>query len=288
MKNLKELYAEVLHHGNLRTTRTGNVISIWDGKLKFNLQDGFPAVTSKKLAWQTCVGELLWFLSGSEWIGGLKHFTFGDEFSDKWTIWTDDTRRWNHSRGDGCSEDYVGALYPVQWRCYNYADVDQIENLIKNLRENPYNRDHIVMAWNPESIAGNEMALKPCHIGFQCYVDEVGYLHLKWWQRSVDCFLGLPMNIASYALLLSLLAKWTGWKPGTLTADLGDIHIYENHKEQAYRYMCNEEHLLPRLDLPYGTESLESTLQLTAKNFKDSLTGYNHEGTIKAPLSVGN
>ena len=288
MKNLKALYEEVYRNGELRKTRTGNVISIWDARLQFNLQDGFPAVTSKKLAWQTCVGELLWFLSGSQWVEDLKHYTFADRHTDKWTIWTDDAKRWNESIGEECDQGYVGALYPVQWRDYNYAGVDQIGNLIYNLIHHPNSRDHIVMAWNPEAIAENQMALKPCHLGFQCYVDELGFLHMKWWQRSVDCFLGLPINIASYALLLSLLAKWTGLEPGTLTADLGDVHIYENHKDQVYQYLCNEEHTLPDLVLPDGTETLDQTLKLTAKDFKNSLTGYVHEGMIKAPLSVGN
>jgi thymidylate synthase len=284
---LKHLYQIIKTAGDLRNTRTGQVKSIWKHNMSFNLQEEFPAVTSKKLAWKATVGELLWFLSGSSSLADLKHKTFGDSYSDKWTIWTDDARRW----GNG---NFVGNLYPRQWRDQNdgrtfigECGVDQIQNLIHRLKHEPYRRDHIVMAWNAYDIENDLMALKPCHIGFQCYVTNEGYLNLHWWQRSVDSYLGAPMNIASYALLTHLLAKWTGLKPGVLTCDLGDVHLYENHQKAVETFLINPKFKPCQLELPEGTESLESTLRLTADDFKDALVGYESMGVVKAPLSVG-
>lgn len=285
-QTLKILYQDILDHGEIRDTRTGKVHSRWNYSLEFNLQKGFPAVTSKKLAWNPVVGELLWFLSGSYWLQDLKHYTFNDETSDKWTIWTDDTERWG-------STNYVGYLYPHQWRNFGSTDVskigtDQIQNLIKNLKEQPARRDHIVMAWNAFDIEQNDMALKPCHLGFQCYVTEKGHLNLHWFQRSVDSFLGLPFNIASYALLTHLLAQWAGLKPGKLSCWLGDTHIYDNHCNAVKDYINNEEFSECQLSLPEGTDTLEDTLtNMTAVDFKNSLVGYQSAGVIKAPLSVG-
>lgn len=294
MKQLKDLYKDVLENGEERDTRTGLVYSVWDRKLKFDLSKGFPAVTSKKLYWRGVVGELLWFLSGSKCLEDLKYHTFGDACADKWTIWSDDCERWHESNSEYMSEmlyTYVGNLYPHQWRNFGYVEdfggVDQIKNLIKRLKQESHRRDHIVMAWNPYDIEHDMMALRPCHLGWQCYVSSDNKLHLKWWQRSCDSFLGIPYNIASYALLTHLLAKWTGLKVGTLTADLGDVHIYDNHLDAMNTYLNNPTHNLPELILPEGCDSLDSTLDLTALDFKDSLSGYTHEGVVKAPLSVG-
>ena len=285
---LKDLYRDILDNGETRFTRTGTVKSVWDRKLSFDLSEEFPAVTSKKLAWKATVGELLFFLDGTPTISNLKHYTFGDHKADKWTIWTDDAKRW----GDG--ED-LGQLYGKQWRDFGghieedeyIRGADQIQNLITRLKEQPERRDHIVMAWNPYEIENDLMALKPCHLGFQCYVSGDYKLHLKWTQRSVDSFLGLSMNIASYALLTHLLAKWVCLDVGTLSCDLGDVHIYENHKKAVDTFLINPKFNGCQLQLPKGTESLESTLQLTALDFKDSLVGYESMGVVKAPLSVG-
>ena len=268
---LKSLYKLIRASGDVRNTRTGTVRSIWKHNMSFNLQEEFPAVTSKKLAWKATVGELLWFASGSDDLKDLKHYTHGDPNSDKWTIWTDDAKRW----GNG---DFVGNLYPHQWRdqggeC-DGAGVDQIQNLIYRLKHEPYRRDHIVMAWNAYDIENDLMALKPCHFGFQCYVTNMGYLNLDFKVRSSDVFLGLPMNIASYALLTHLLAKWTGLKPGVLSCDLGDVHLYENHQKAVETFLINPKFKPCQLELPEGTESLESTLKLTAEHFKDALVGY--------------
>lgn len=286
MQNIKDLMKDILKNGTLKDTRTGNVISTWNKTLEWDLQKGFPTVTSKKLAWNSVVGELLWFLSGSESLKDLRIYTFGKDV-DKWTIWTDDTKRWHNTNNRNLQDkDFVGALYPVQWRNYNYSNVDQIKNIVDGLKNNPNERNHIVMAWNPEAISKNEMSLKPCHLGFQCYVEN-GKLNLNWWQRSCDVFLGLCFNIASYALLQHLLASWTGLEVGKLSCWIGDTHIYENHKEAVATYLNNEEHPLPTLELPKGSETLEDVLKLTSVDFKDSLKNYVHEGPIKAPLSVG-
>ena len=284
-----QMVDDIWNNGDQRSTRTGVVRSKWDAKLSFDLTEGFPALTSKKIAWQTVVGELLWFLSSSRLLRDLKHYTFGDENADKWTIWTDDMKRWHKEMQLGdVLDDQVGQLYPVQWRKYNdVEEVDQIVKLIDGLKKRPQERNHIVMAWNPEAIYFNRMALKPCHLGFQCYVDNENRLHLKWWQRSVDSFLGLPFNIASYALLTHLLAKWTGLEVGTLSADLGDVHVYENHAEAISELLDRPIYNPPELVLPEGTDTLESTLNLTALDFKDALRNYQHGATIKAPLSVG-
>lgn len=284
-ESLKSLYNDVIDNGEVRGTRTGKVKSIWNRQLSFDLSEEFPAVTSKKLAWQATVGELLFFLSTLWSVEALKHYTFGDKKSDKWTIWTDDAKRWD----DG---NFLGRLYPQQWRnfgggCGDVAGVDQVQNLILRLKNEPHRRDHIVMAWNPYDIENDKTALKACHTHFQCYVSSGNKLNLKFFIRSSDGFLGLPMNIASYALLTHLLAKWTGLEVGTLSCDLGDVHIYESHYNAVETFLINPKFKPCQLELPKGTESLESTLGLTALDFKDSLVGYESMGVIKAPLSVG-
>lgn len=292
MKEIKQLMSDVLQYGEWRDTRTGRVKSIWNAGASWNLENGFPAVTSKTLAWKSVVGELLWFLSGSEHITELRKLTFGEDCpSDKWTIWTDDAIRWNTAAGWKIEHgqdvmDFVGELYPRQWRACG-GHVDQIRNLVRGLRETPFERNHIVMAWNPVDIDKNAMALKPCHLGFQCYVTSDYKLNLKWWQRSVDTFLGLGFNIASYALLVHLLCEWTGLKPGELSCDLGDVHIYESHMSAVEEYLNNPCHALPTLVLPEKAKELYTIGELTALDFENSLVGYTSSGVIKAPLSVG-
>ena len=283
-RELKDLYSNILTFGESRFTRTGMVKSVWDRKLSFDLSEGFPAVTSKKLAWRATVGEILFFLAGGKTLNTLKHYTFNDPFSDKWTIWTDDATRWD-------KDGYLGNLYGAQWRDFGGigcgGGIDQIQNLIYRLKNEPERRDHIVMAWNPYDIENDLMALKACHTHFQCYISADYKLNLKFFMRSSDAFLGLPMNIASYALLTHLLAKWTGLEVGILSCDLGDVHIYGNHKDAVKEFINNPEFEPCQLELPEGTDSLESTLNLTADDFMDSLVGYKSMGAIKAPLSVG-
>lgn len=299
MKQLKELYQDILDNGVLRDTRSGKVVSKWDAKLSWDLSKGFPATTSKKLAHKAVVGELLWFLSGETDLCTLRKYTFGEDVGQR-TIWTDDAERWWKNRIEAYpdlaepmkelikAKQPLGNLYGRQWRGAGVYKPDQIKNLIERLVVDPSRRDHIVMAWNAADIEENTMALKPCHLGFQCYVDDEKKLHLKWWQRSWDVFLGAPFNIASYALLQHLLASWCGLEVGTLTVDAGDVHIYENHLEAVNQYIENKEHPLPKLVLPkQATISLEECLKLSAIDFEEMLVNYEHEGVIKAPLSVG-
>ncbi len=285
---LKELMADILSKGNKRETRSGKVISVFNRHLEFDLREGFPATTSKKLAWLTCVGELLTFLSGISDIRTLKHYTFGDENSDRWTIWCDDLKRWN-TQNDMPDNTNLGEWYATQWRAYphEYGNIDQIANLIEGLKSNPNGRYHIVQNYNAGSKGNDATCLAACHVMFQCYVED-GYLDLDFLMRSNDLFLGNPMNIASYALLLEMLAAWTGLKPRYLSASLKDVHIYENHLDAVNTYMNNPVHALPQLELPEKVyEGLDATLTLTAGDFKDSLVGYEHSGVVKAPLSVG-
>lgn len=283
MKQLKDVMMNIREHGTGRMTRTGGVTSLWNQTMEFDLQEGFPAVTSKKLPFQTMLGELIWFLSGSRHLRDLKHYTFGNANSDRWTIWTDDANRWNREMQNG-DDEYVGNLYPVQWRNYNNSGVDQIANLVEGLRNNPFERNHVVSAWNPQANAENSLALKACHMMFQCYVTQGGRLNLHWTQRSADLFLGIPLNVSSYATLTHILAHLTGLEVGILSATLMDAHIYDDHTEQVDQYINNYGHKLPTLIMPDFKE-IDDVLQFTAKDF--TLDNYKHEGVIKAPLSVG-
>lgn len=288
MKALQDMMNHIITTGHARGTRSGEVISKWNCTLNFSwVKEQFPATTAKTLAWKSVVGELLWFLSGSESVVDLRQYTFGPYHSaDKWTIWTDDARRWNNSNG-GENPDFVGALYGTAWRDFDRSGVDQIANVIKNIKEDPYSRDHVVMAWNPKAIANNEMALKPCHMGFQLYVDGDDCLNMKWFQRSNDVFLGAPFNIASYALLLNMLAEWTGYDVGHLSGCIGDYHIYTNQMEAIEEYLTRTPGDLPSLVLPEKAKSFDTVLELTALDFEDALVDYSPQGIIKAPLSVG-
>jgi thymidylate synthase len=265
-------------------TRTGVTYSTFGEFIKVDLKKGFPATLGKRLAWKSVVSELLWFLSGKTDIESLQKYNN----SDGWTIWTDDMERWHQSStpqdvpyGD------CGDLYGKQWR--NYNGVDQITNLIEGLKNDPTGRRHIVMAWNPSAIAAGKMCLPPCHIGFQCYIDNSNDLHLQWWQRSGDGFLGVPFNFASYALLVHLLAKWVGCGVGGLSVCFGDVHVYGSHVNAVKEYLDTDfiELSHPDILLPPGTDDLSSTLQLTSNDFKNALVGYDVKNVIKAPLSVG-
>lgn len=286
MRQYLDILNTTLHFGEERDTRSGKVISMFDAKFKQNLRGDYIAVmTTKKLMWRAVVGELLWFLSGSTDIRDLKHYTFNDPDSDKWTIWTEDLKRWNVDYELGDDNTSLGRLYGIQWRQYE-DHVDQITNLIERIKNNPTSRYQITMAWNPSDIDDGAMALAPCHLGFQTYVSNDGHLSLKWWQRSVDSFLGLPFNIASYGLLLHILARLTGNKVGELVGDLGDVHIYKQHEDAVKEQLQRKPYAMPRLNLP-KFDTLEELLELTADDFMDALDGYQSHPAIKAPLLVG-
>ena len=282
----KDLIKRIIATGEDRNTRTGDTISLFGEHIKVDLNDGFPAVTSKKLAWKSVVGELLWFLSGSTHLRDLRRYTFGED-NGQLTIWSGDQERWQQSCSWSVSEGDCGKLYGHQWR-NQHEYYDQIATILHRINNESDRRDIMVVTWNNKDIDYDTMALKPCHVMFQVYVDSSNRLHLQWYQRSADTFLGLPFNFASYALLTHLLAKWTGKRVGTLSVALGDVHIYRNQMDSVLQYLENPSYDLPSIVLPKGCESLESTLKLTANDFENSLTNYKHAGIIKAPLSVGN
>lgn len=291
MQAYLDLLQDVLDNGETRSDRTGvGTISVFDRQLKFDLQKGFPAVTTKKLAFQAMMGELLWFMNGETSISDLKFRTFNDSHSEKPTIWDanqkayfdkfHDTSDWSIHNYD---DDDNGAIYGYQWR--KRHGVDQLEMVINRIKKDPTSRRLLVSAWDIE-YANNPGAgsLPPCHYAFQFYVREGMYLDLKFHMRSSDVFLGLPLNIASYAALCHIVAHMTGYEVGTLTADLGDTHIYLNHVDQVREQLTREPYPLPEFNLPQFIENLSDLEGLTASNF--FLEGYEHHPTIKAPMAV--
>ncbi len=293
----REILIDVLSNGDIRETRSGLVKSTFAPReFRYDMSDGTaPLLTGKQIFVDPMIGELLWFLNGETDLPKLRERSFGDQESEKKTIWDADFSRWvvgapfknyHESKGD------LGRLYGAQWRDSagqygaEITNVDQIGKLIRGLQENPSSRYHIVNAWNAAEIDANLMALPPCHVMFQCYVSEAGELSLKWYQRSVDCFLGLPFNIASYGLLLSILCSITGYKPGQLIGTFGDAHIYQDHMEAVTQYMNNETYPAPLMNLD-PIEGLEQLSMMIAKDFKGCYQGYRHAGKITAPLSVG-
>lgn len=289
MKNYQDLLTKVLIHGEERDTRSGKVYSLFGENLEFDLREGFPAVTTKKLLFNLVAGELLWFLNGRTDLPALRYYSNLPEGAR--TIWTDDYERWiaenpTHIPLKEGTKECLGKLYGWQWRNFegrNY-EVDQIQELINKIKYNPKSRYLVVSAWHPSDIAEEAMALGACHNMFQCYVSSDGYLDLMFNLRSSDVFLGNPYNIASYALLTHILGSFTGLTPRFLKCNLGDTHIYLNHVEAVKQQLGNVPKALPTLSMPFP-KSLEDLSHLTAKDFK--LEGYEHYGVIKAPLSVG-
>ena len=281
-----QLLQDVVDYGHPRMTRAGETLSVWDYQIKFDLSSGlYPLLTTKKMNFRAIVGELLWFLAGASTIADLKHFTFGDREADKWTIWTPDAERF---LGENYTDEgYLGPIYGMQWRCSPTKFIDQMKELIQGLKEDPYGRRHMVSAWNVDEI--DEMCLPPCHYAFQCYVTNDGKLNLKWHQRSADVFLGVPYNIASYALLLHLLAKWTGYGVGELVGDLGDVHLYTAHLEAAKEQLRRNPRGFP--SLLYIPENITLAAidreEITAENFVALVQDYEPQAFIKAPLLVG-
>jgi thymidylate synthase len=260
---LKEVYTE----GEWRSDRTGTGVSSLFGKqVIYDLADGFPLLTTKKIHWKSVVHELLWFLSGSTNIKYLQ-----DNGVHIWDHWCDEN-------GD------LGPVYPEQWRHWNRAancyDVeDQIQNLIAGIKKDPFSRRHIVTAWNPSEL--KDMALPPCHCFFQIYVHQNGEMDLQLYQRSADIFLGVPFNIASYSLLLIMIAQCTGYKAGRFIHNLGDVHLYRNHVDA---YLIQKD----RTILPPPTVTVDPDIK-SIFDFKYEdiiLDNYNPHPAIKAPVAV--
>jgi thymidylate synthase len=264
MKQYLDLLSHVLEHGVDRGDRTGTgTRGVFGYQMRFDLSEGFPVTTTKKLHLRSIIHELLWFLRGDTNIGYLK--------DNGVTIWDE----WADENGD------LGPVYGQQWRSWpnpNGAPVDQIANLIEGIKTNPFSRRHIVSAWNPALV--DEMALPPCHCLFQFYVSE-GKLSCQLYQRSADIFLGVPFNIAAYALLTMMVAQVTGLKPGDFVHTLGDAHLYSNHFEQAKLQLGRTPRKLPVMKI---NPEVKDIFGFRYEDFE--LVGYEADQSIKAPVAV--
>ncbi|MDB3881396.1 thymidylate synthase [Gammaproteobacteria bacterium] len=288
MKQYLELLDYILRHGEDRGDRTGTgVISSFGHQIRFNLEEGFPAVTTKSLAWKGVVSELLWFLEGSDDERRLAEIRFQKDRSELTdlsrfsTIWTDNADNQGVELGyeNTSTTKKLGPVYGVQWR--NWAGVDQIKKLINDLQSNPNGRRHILSAWNVEKI--DSMALPPCHVMSQFYVSTNGRLSCQMYQRSADMFLGVPFNIASYALLQSILANILNLVPGEFVHTFGDAHIYHNSIDQVKEQLTREPKKLPKLIMP-NLNSIDALNNYSVDDFV--LEGYESHPALKAPMAI--
>mgnify|MGYP001208306788 FL=1 len=287
MKAYLDLLKFILENGHEKDDRTNTgTLSSFGHQLEFDLSEGFPAITTKSLAWKGVVSELLWFLEGSNDERRLAEIRFDknrNELKDlnKYsTIWTDNADKQGKELGyeNTDTKKILGPVYGVQWR--NWSGKDQLEELINNLKNNPDSRRHILSAWNVEEI--HKMALPPCHVMSQFYIhnDEIS-CHM--YQRSADMFLGVPFNIASYALLLSIIAKILNLKPKRFIHSFGDAHIYKNSLEQVKEQISRDPKKLPKLKIP-NLNSLEDLNNYKIEDF--ILIGYEPHPPIKARMAV--
>lgn len=264
MHQYHDLLRHVLETGSDRGDRTGTgTRSVFGYQMRFDLADGFPVVTTKKLHLRSIIHELLWFLKGDTNIGYLREngVTIWDEWADQ----------------DG----NLGPVYGAQWRSwpdYDGGHIDQIARLIEGIKTNPNSRRHIVSAWNPALV--DDMALPPCHCLFQFYVAD-GRLSCQLYQRSADIFLGVPFNIASYALLTLMVAQVTGLEPGEFIHTFGDAHLYANHFDQAKLQLSRTPKALPVMKL---NPDIRDIFSFTYDDF--TLVGYEADASIKAPIAV--
>ncbi|MBD1202817.1 MAG: thymidylate synthase [Rhodobacteraceae bacterium] len=259
MQQYHDALRTVLAHGIPSTDRTGTgTISHFGLQSRYPLADGFPLVTTKKLHLKSIIHELLWFLKGDTNIRYLN-----DNGVTIWDEWADES-------GD------LGPVYGRQWR--DFGGVDQIETLLDMIRRSPDSRRLIVSAWNPPDVP--QMALPPCHTMWQVRILG-GKLHLQLYQRSADMFLGVPFNIASYALLLVMLAHVTGYEPGDFVHSIGDAHIYSNHMDQVQTQLSRDIRSLPTLRI---TRAVPSLFDFRYEDFE--ITGYDPHPAIKAPVAV--
>jgi thymidylate synthase len=264
MENYQTLLRHILRVGIEKTDRTGTgTISTFGYQMRFNLQEGFPLVTTKKMHVKSIIHELLWFLKGETNIAYLKEHNV--------SIWDE----WANEKGD------LGPVYGKQWRSWEGADgktIDQISGVIQQIKGNPDSRRMIVSAWNVADLA--DMALMPCHALFQFYVAS-GKLSCQLYQRSADVFLGVPFNIASYALLALMIAQVTKLEPGDFVHSFGDVHIYKNHLEQVNLQLSRDPHPLPIMKI---NPEVSDIFSFKYEDFK--LENYLYHPSIKAPIAV--
>ncbi|WP_053388325.1 thymidylate synthase [Leucobacter japonicus] len=259
----EDLLREVYEHGTQKSDRTGTgTRSLFGRQIRFDLAESFPLITTKRVHFKSLAVELLWFLRGE---GNTQYLT--DQGVTIWDEWADEN-------GD------LGPVYGVQWRSWPTPDgghIDQIAKVVEQLRDTPDSRRIIVSAWNVAEL--DEMALAPCHAFFQFYVAD-GKLSCQLYQRSADMFLGVPFNIASYALLTLMLAQQVGLEPGEFVWTGGDCHIYDNHVEQVERQLSRDAFPYPKIEI----RKAESIFDYTLEDFE--VVGYEHHPGIKAPVAV--
>ena len=274
MKQYLDLVSHVLENGNEKGDRTGTgTKSVFGYQMRFDLSEGFPMATTKKLHLKSIIYELLWFLKGDTNIDYLTE--------NGVKIWN----AWANENGD------LGPVYGHQWRNWNSDDIDQITELIETLKTNPNSRRMLVSAWNPsvlpntsksfsENVANNKAALPPCHAFFQFYVND-GKLSCQLYQRSADIFLGVPFNIASYALFTMMVAQVCGYEAGEFIHTFGDAHIYSNHLEQVKTQLSRDPRKLPKIKL---NPNIKDIFDFTFEDF--SLEGYDPHPHIKGAVAV--
>ena len=266
MQTYLDLLRLVLREGKPRTDRTGTgTLSLFGVQTRYRLAEGFPLLTTKKVHLRSILHELLWFIKGDTNIRYLKE--------NGVSIWDE----WADENGD------LGPVYGAQWRSWPGPDgtkIDQLAQVIQQIKTTPDSRRHIVSAWNPAQISG--MALPPCHSLFQFYVDqEEGTLSCQLYQRSADLFLGVPFNIASYSLLTLMIAQVTGLQPGDFVHTFGDLHLYQNHLDQVHEQLSRQPRPLPRMHLNPGITCIDD---FTYGDF--TLEAYDPHAAIKAPIAV--
>ena len=264
MQQYLDLMDRILRTGTVKSDRTGTgTLSVFGHQMRFDLSEGFPLVTTKKVHVRSVIVELLWFLRGSTNVRWLQ-----ERGVSIWDEWAD-------------AEGELGPVYGHQWRSWPAPDgrhIDQIAAVVRSLRESPDSRRHIVSAWNVAEVA--DMALPPCHTMFQFYVAD-GRLSCQLYQRSADVFLGVPFNIASYALLTQMMAQVVGLVPGEFVHTLGDAHLYANHLEQARLQLTRTPRALPSLAITPGVTDID------AFSYADfTVLGYDPYPAIKAPIAV--
>ena len=264
MIQYQQLLRLVLEQGKFKPDRTGTgTYAVFGAQARYPLADGFPMVTTKKLHLKSIIHELLWFLKGET---NIRYLT--DHGVSIWNEWAD-------------AEGNLGRVYGAQWtdwRIANGRSINQIDKVIEQIRTKPDSRRHIVTAWNPGEV--DDMALPPCHAMFQFFVQD-GELSCQLYQRSADLFLGVPFNIASYALLTMMVAKVTGLKPGTFVHTFGDLHLYSNHLDQARLQLSREPRPLPQMQLNPAVTNIHD---FTFDDF--TLVGYDPHPAISAPIAV--
>lgn len=292
MKQYQDYLKNIFENGDIKKDRTNvGTISYFGYQMKFDLKQGFPAITTKKLAWKSIVGELIWFLRGSCNELELREITYGDV--NKKSIWADNANA-TYWKDKAKFDGDLGRIYGVQWRKHfaNTGDIDQINNLITTLKNNPDDRRMIISAWNVEDVENKNMALPPCHCFVQFWTKQLSNgkreLYAQMYQRSCDSFLGVPFNIASYSLLIHIIAKYMDMEVGEFSWIGGDCHIYSNHIDQCKEIIARKPYQLPQLKINTEIDNNESfddfINKMKVNDFE--LINYKHHEKILGEMAV--